>query len=108
MGRLSRTRDRHVDADSGGIFPRLEGTSTSNLESLPLTIPRQEEAFEIWTEWSRLYPLRSASRKLLQGIADNAWLVSVIHHDYKDPEGLWRFLLGEEYEVVRQKAQKRQ
>lgn len=77
-------------------------------KSLPLTVPRQEEAFEIWTEWSRLYPLRSASRKLLQGIADNAWLVSVIHHDYKDPEGLWRFLLGEEYEAVRQKAQKRQ
>ena len=79
-------------------------------KGLSLTIYHapQEEAFEIWTEWSRLYPLRSASRKLLQGIADNAWLVSVIHHDYKDPEGLWRFLLGDEYEAVRQKAQKKQ
>jgi len=61
-----------------------------------LALPtEQEEAFEIWTEWSRLYPLRSASRQLLQQISDESWLVSLIHHDYKDPEALWRFLLKE-------------
>jgi methylenetetrahydrofolate reductase (NADPH) len=55
----------------------------------------QEEAFEIWTEWSRLYPLRSASRQLLQQISEESWLVSLIHHDYKDTEALWRFLMQE-------------
>lgn len=57
----------------------------------------KEEAFEIWTEWSHLYPTRSASRRLLADVADSAWLVSVIHHDYKDQEALWRFVLGDEY-----------
>ena len=55
----------------------------------------QEEAFEIWTEWSRLFPMRSAARGLLQKISEESWLVSLIHHDYKDPEALWRFLLDE-------------
>lgn len=53
----------------------------------------QEEAFDIWTEWSLLYPRNTPSRKLLEGIANEWWLVSLIHHDYKDQDALWRFLL---------------
>lgn len=53
----------------------------------------QEEAFDIWTEWSLLYPRNAPSRKLLEGIANEWWLVSLIHHDYKDQDALWRFLL---------------
>jgi len=32
---------------------------------------------------------------MLQKISEESWLVSLIHHDYKDPEALWRFLLDE-------------
>ena len=53
----------------------------------------QEEAFSIWTEWEHLYPLRSASRNLLKKIGQERWLISVVHHDFKDTEGLWNFLL---------------
>jgi methylenetetrahydrofolate reductase (NADPH) len=53
----------------------------------------QEEAFDIWSEWSLLYPRSSPARKLLEGIASDWWLVSLIHHDYKDTGALWRFLL---------------
>ena len=53
----------------------------------------QEEAFSIFTEWEHLYPLRSATRDLLEKIGKSRWLISVVHHDYKDTEGLWKFLL---------------
>jgi methylenetetrahydrofolate reductase (NADPH) len=53
----------------------------------------QDEAFYIWLEWAQVYPPGSEERQLLEGIRRNRWLISVIHHDYKNPEGLWTFLL---------------
>lgn len=64
------------------------------IRRLPRMDPYQDEAFSIWQDWSYLYPPSSASRKLIQGIEEEYWLVSVVHHDYRDPEGLERFLLG--------------
>lgn len=53
----------------------------------------QEEAFAIWLEWSALYPVGSESRKFVRELADTRWLVSVAHHDFKDENGLWNWLL---------------
>jgi len=75
-------------------FPALSLSSPSP-SSLSYLLASQEEAFSIWQDWSYLYPAGSPSRKLLQELGDELWLVSVVHHDYKDPEGLGRFLLGE-------------
>ncbi|KAI5451506.1 methylenetetrahydrofolate reductase 1 [Naganishia albida] len=104
---ISNLENEDVNSVTWAVFPGQEIVTSTQIQEESF-LAWKEEAFEIWTEWSRLYPQRSASRKLLQGIADNAWLVSVIHHDYKDPEGLWRFLLGEDYEAVRQMAQRKQ
>ncbi len=76
------------------VFPGQEIVQSTMIEQESF-IAWKEEAFEIWTEWARLYPTRSASRKLLDGMAAKSWLVSVIHHDYKDKEALWQFLLEE-------------
>jgi methylenetetrahydrofolate reductase (NADPH) len=51
----------------------------------------QEEAFSIWTEWEHLYPLKTKTRELLSNLV----LISVVHHDFKNPNGLWDFLLDE-------------
>lgn len=53
----------------------------------------QEEAFSIWLEWSHLYPANSPSRAFIRNLADTRWLVSVVHHDYKNEDGLWNWLL---------------
>ncbi|KAJ9095961.1 hypothetical protein QFC21_005323 [Naganishia friedmannii] len=100
---LSNLEEEDVNSVTWAVFPGQEIVTSTQIQEESF-LAWKEEAFEIWTEWSRLYPHRSASRKLLQQVADNAWLVSVIHHDYKDSEGLWRFLLGDEYERVRQAA----
>jgi methylenetetrahydrofolate reductase (NADPH) len=51
-----------------------------------------EEAFAIWTEWESLFAPKSPSQKLLQGIREERWLMTIVHHDFKDQKGLWRFL----------------
>ncbi|KAJ9093588.1 hypothetical protein QFC20_007098 [Naganishia adeliensis] len=104
---ISNLENEDVNSVTWAVFPGQEIVTSTQIQEESF-LAWKEEAFEIWTEWSRLYPQRSASRKILQGIADNAWLVSVIYHDYKDPEGLWRFLLGDDYEAVRQKALQKQ
>jgi methylenetetrahydrofolate reductase (NADPH) len=52
-----------------------------------------EEAFSIWKEWQHIYPARSATAKLLDGIRDDYWLVNIIHHGYVERDALWRLLL---------------
>jgi hypothetical protein len=52
----------------------------------------KEEAFTIWHEWSRVYPPRSPTAQFLADVANTYWLVNVIHHDFPDPDALWRLL----------------
>lgn len=55
----------------------------------------QEEAFSIWSEWALLYKPQSEGRQLLESIRDERWLMSIVHHDYRDPQALWTFLFHE-------------
>jgi methylenetetrahydrofolate reductase (NADPH) len=52
----------------------------------------QEEAFSIWSDWALCYRPGSEERKTLESVRDGRWLVSIVHHDYKDKEALWNFL----------------
>lgn len=81
-----------ANAVTWGIFPGKEIVTTTLIEEMSFTAWK-EEAFSIWTEWEHLYPLNTPARKLLQAIGQERWLISVVHHDYKDTEGLWDFLM---------------
>lgn len=52
----------------------------------------QDEAFSIWSEWASSYPPGSQERNLLEGVRDQSWLVSLVHHDYMDAAALWTFM----------------
>lgn len=90
-GFITNVTEDSVNAVTWAVFPGQEIVQSTIIEQVSF-LAWKEEAFEIWTEWARLFPMHSVSRKLIDGIADNAWLISLIHHDYKDPEALWRFL----------------
>lgn len=49
----------------------------------------------MWAEWASFYHPDSEERKLLEKVAGERWLVSVVHHDFKTPDALWSFLLSE-------------
>ena len=43
----------------------------------------QDEAFQLWTEdWGNLYEKGSRSYKIIQGIVDTWYLISVVENDY--------------------------
>jgi len=80
-----------ANAVTWGVFPGREIVTTTLIEEVSFKTWK-EEAFSIWTEWQLLYPANSTSRKFLKNIGSNVWLISVVHHDFKRPEGLWQFL----------------
>ncbi|GAA6064554.1 hypothetical protein JCM10212_005781 [Sporobolomyces blumeae] len=81
-----------VNAVTWGVFGGKEIVTTTLIEEMSFRA-WAEEAFAIWREWSFLYPAQSPSRKFIRDVIDTRWLVSVVHHDYKDTEGLWQWLL---------------
>jgi methylenetetrahydrofolate reductase (NADPH) len=52
----------------------------------------QDEAFSIWQDWASFYAPGSPQRTLLEEVHAKRWLVSVVHHDYRDSAALWSFL----------------
>ncbi|KAL4401820.1 methylenetetrahydrofolate reductase 1 [Malassezia pachydermatis] len=74
-----------------GVFPGREVAQSTIIEEASFRAWR-EEAFAIWHEWEMLFPPRSATRQLLHRIHDERWLITVVHHNYKDPDALWKLL----------------
>ncbi|POY76656.1 putative Methylenetetrahydrofolate reductase (NAD(P)H) [Rhodotorula taiwanensis] len=81
-----------VNAVTWGVFGAKEIVTTTLIEEMSFRA-WCEEAFALWNEWSLLYPAKSDSRTFLRSISDSRWLVSVVHHDYKDKDALWRWLM---------------
>ena len=74
-----------------GVFPGKEVAQSTIIEE-PSFRAWCDEAFAIWREWELLFPPKSVTRSLLRKIHDERWLVTVVHHDYKHPDALWKLL----------------
>ncbi|KAI5900434.1 methylenetetrahydrofolate reduct [Schizophyllum commune H4-8] len=81
------------NAVTWGVFPGQEIVQTTIIERESFC-SWKEEAFDIWSDWAGFYRPGSEERKLLENVRDTRWLVSIVHHDYKDPDALWKFLRG--------------
>ncbi|GAA5993755.1 hypothetical protein JCM11641_004038 [Rhodosporidiobolus odoratus] len=81
-----------VNAVTWGVFGGKEIVTTTLIEEMSFKA-WNEEAFALWKEWSLLYPAASPSRAFVRSLHESRWLVSVVYHDYKDRDGLWRWLL---------------
>ncbi|EDR14910.1 uncharacterized protein LACBIDRAFT_244474 [Laccaria bicolor S238N-H82] len=79
------------NAVTWGVFPGQEIAQTTIIEKESF-LTWKDEAFSIWSEWASFYRPGSEERKLLEGVRNERWLVSIVHHDYKDPQALWTFL----------------
>lgn len=71
-----------INAVTWGVFPASEVLQPTVVDPASFRVWK-DEAFAIWRdEWACLYEEGSASRKLLEEIADTWWLVSVVDNDY--------------------------
>ncbi|KAF9036651.1 methylenetetrahydrofolate reductase-domain-containing protein [Panaeolus papilionaceus] len=82
------------NAVTWGVFPGQEIVQTTIIERESF-LSWLDEAFSIWTEWASFYRPDSSHRRLLEGVRDSRWLVSVVHHDYKDPDALWKVIFDD-------------
>ncbi|KAG0000719.1 hypothetical protein BGZ80_008236 [Entomortierella chlamydospora] len=52
----------------------------------------KDEAFELWSEWSKIYAHSSTSAKVIEHIRDEWYLINIVHNDFQDQDGLFRVL----------------
>ncbi|CAG8764597.1 16346_t:CDS:2, partial [Racocetra fulgida] len=70
------------NAVTWGVFP--------GKEIIQPTIVEADEAFELWNEWAKIYDPDSVSAKLITQIADNWYLINIVHNDFHDGSGIFR------------------
>ncbi|KAN0064945.1 methylenetetrahydrofolate reductase 1 [Thecaphora frezii] len=87
----SNLGEGEVNTVTWAIFPGKEVVQSTIIEKESFEAWR-EEAFAIWSEWELLFAPQSATHKLLKSIGDERWLVTIVHHEYKDASALWEFL----------------
>ncbi|CEL51486.1 hypothetical protein RSOLAG1IB_00021 [Rhizoctonia solani AG-1 IB] len=90
-GFVSNIPDSGSNAVTWGVFPGQEIAQPTIIDRDSF-LAWKDDAFMIWHDFGLCYPPDSPARKLLEGVAKTRWLVSIVHHDYKDPNALWDFL----------------
>jgi methylenetetrahydrofolate reductase (NADPH) len=88
---VSNLAEGEANTVTWAVFPGKEIVQSTIIERDSFEAWR-EEAFGIWNEWAMLFPKASASRQLIDGVTNDRWLVTIVHHDYKDAQALWKFL----------------
>ncbi|EJD02262.1 MTHFR-domain-containing protein [Fomitiporia mediterranea MF3/22] len=82
------------NAVTWGVFAGQEIAQSTIIDRTSF-LSWKEEAFSIWEQWSLVYPPDSAERRFLESVRSERWLVSIVHHDFKDSSKLWSFILDE-------------
>ncbi|KAI8617737.1 methylenetetrahydrofolate reductase-domain-containing protein [Chytriomyces sp. MP71] len=76
------------NAVTWGVFPGQEIVQPTIVERESF-MAWKDEAFGLWKEWARVYPSKSASASLIEGIADNWFLVNVVHNHFKSGSAIF-------------------
>lgn len=86
-------RDHNKSAITWGVFPLKEVLQPTviDLESFKAW---NEEAFLLWLEWARCYKKTTNSYQFLNFVYENYYLISLVHHDFINENGLWDTLLS--------------
>ncbi|KAI0997512.1 Methylenetetrahydrofolate reductase 2 [Podosphaera aphanis] len=90
----------NTNAVTWGTFPDEEVLTPTIIDDVSFHTWAQE-AFSIWFGWAKVYSgpgpnidsKREISRKFLEGLSEDIWLVNIIHHDVAEKDGLWKLLL---------------
>jgi len=80
----SNLPEKSVTAVTWGVFPGREVIQPTIVDSESFNIWK-DEAFALWRDqWGALYPADSTSRKLMDQIYENYWLLNIVENDFVD------------------------
>ncbi|KAI8081400.1 methylenetetrahydrofolate reductase-domain-containing protein [Halteromyces radiatus] len=85
----ANTQSDHPNAVTWGVFPGKEVVQPTIVESTAF-MAWKDEAFELWNEWARIYDRKTTSAELILDIANNWYLINIVHNDFQDENGIWR------------------
>ncbi|KAH6768274.1 methylenetetrahydrofolate reductase 2 [Perilla frutescens var. frutescens] len=78
----SNVSNADVNAVTWGVFPAKEIVQPTVVDPASFLVWK-DEAFEIWSRsWANLYPESDPSRKLIEEVKNNYYLVSLVDNDY--------------------------
>ncbi|KAI8614030.1 hypothetical protein BC830DRAFT_1169778 [Chytriomyces sp. MP71] len=76
------------NAVTWGVFPGQEIVQLNIVERESF-MAWKDEAFGLWKEWARVYPSKIASASLIEGIANNWFLVNVVYNHFKSGSAIF-------------------
>ncbi|KAG0065574.1 hypothetical protein BGZ89_008199 [Linnemannia elongata] len=79
------------NAVTWGVFVGKEIVQPTVVEVVSF-VAWKDEAFELWSEWSKIYEPSSESAKVIDNIRDEWYLINIVHNDFQDQDGLFRVL----------------
>jgi methylenetetrahydrofolate reductase (NADPH) len=93
LGCLSWAGDCELYYHRTRVVLILEGSMRCLASSVVFSLGSfQDEAFSMWQDWASYYEPGSPERVLLEDIHAKRWLVSLVHHNYREQDALWSFL----------------
>ncbi|KAI1618769.1 methylenetetrahydrofolate reductase [Exophiala viscosa] len=78
---LTNAKDEGPNAVTWGIFPNREVVQPTIVETVSF-LAWKDEAFRLGQDWAKCYPAGSGSRKLVETIMDECYLVNVVNNDF--------------------------
>ncbi|KAL1733970.1 methylenetetrahydrofolate reductase-domain-containing protein [Schizophyllum commune] len=94
----TNTRSDGPNAVTWGVFPGKEIVQPTIVEAVSF-MAWKDEAYELGSQWAKVYGPDSPSYKLISEIMDTWYLVNVVHNDFQDRDAIFQpfFKAGEEY-----------
>lgn len=77
----TNTKDEGPNAVTWGIFPNREVVQPTIVETVSF-LAWKDEAFRLGEDWSRCYPAGSGTRKLIQTMMDQCYLINIVNNDF--------------------------
>ena len=90
---LTNTKDEGPNAVTWGIFPNREIVQPTIVETVSF-LAWKDEAFRLGQDWSKCYPAGSASRKLIETIIGECYLVNIVNNDFHQTHEIFKVFDG--------------
>ncbi|KEF59224.1 methylenetetrahydrofolate reductase (NADPH) [Exophiala aquamarina CBS 119918] len=86
---LTNTKDEGPNAVTWGIFPNREIVQPTIVETVSF-LAWKDEAFRLGQDWSKCYAPGSASRKLIEAIMSQCYLINIVNNDFHQTHEIFK------------------
>jgi methylenetetrahydrofolate reductase (NADPH) len=89
----TNTHDEGPNAVTWGIFPNREIVQPTIVETVSF-LAWKDEAYRLGDDWSRCYPVGSSSRRLIEGLMNEWFLVNIVNNDFHQENEIFNIFDG--------------